>query len=111
MAYFQNCLFSRSNICVCFVFFNGVFAQNNCNFLVEKFFSHVFGILKFLMETDHFAKAIALAWAIAFARWLIFKIISFLAYLGFFVADFAKKDFNVLVEWFFTCFWHFKFNF
>ena len=67
----------------------------------------MFGIFKFLMETDHFAKAIPHAWAIAFARWLIFKIISFLAYLGFFVAGFAKKDCNVLVEWFFTCFWHF----
>ena len=49
----------------------------------ESFFA-CFWHFKFLTQTDHFAKTIALTWAIAFARWPIFKIVSFLEYLAFF---------------------------
>ena len=70
-----------------------------------------------MAKNGHNAKAIAHAkysfWAgayrllaIAFARWAIFKIISFLEYLVFFERFFAQKNSYVLVEWFFACFWH-----
>ena len=62
MADFQKCLNSR-------IFGDG--------------FPHLFGIF-FLTQTEHFAKVIAFVWAIAFAKRLIFKIVSFLEYLGFF---------------------------
>ena len=58
-------------------------------------------------QSDHFAKAIAFAWAVAFERWPIFQIVSFLEYLVFFRAVFAQNKFNVPLEWFFACFWHF----
>ena len=47
------------------------------------------------------------AWAIALSRWPIFKIVSFLEYLVFFERFFAQNNSNVLLEWFFACFWHF----
>ena len=34
--------------------------------------------LIFEPKTDHFAKAVAFAWAIALARWPIFEMVSFL---------------------------------
>ena len=43
-------------------------------------------------QTDHFSKAIAFAWAFAFAGWLIFKIVLFLAYLVFFRAVFCAEQ-------------------
>ena len=49
--------------------------------------SRIFGVF-----SDHFAKAIAFAWAIAFARWPIFKIILFLEYLVFFGAVFCTEQ-------------------
>ena len=55
----------------------------------------------------NFAKAIAFAWAIAFARWPIFKMVSFLKHLVFFGAFFAETNYNVVVESFFSCFLHF----
>ena len=45
-----------------------------------------------MTQTDHFAKAIAFAWAIAFARWPIFKIVSFLEYLMFFQTGFSTQQ-------------------
>ena len=42
--------------------------------------------------TDHFAKAIAFAWAIAFEKWPIFKIVSLLEYLVFFRAVFCTEQ-------------------
>ena len=57
----------------------------------------------------NFAKAIALAWAIAFVRWPIFKMVSFLEYLVFFGAVFSQTKYNVVVESFFSCFLHFNF--
>ena len=62
------------------------FAENNSNALVESFFA-CFLHFKFLTQTDHFAKGIAFAWAIAFARWGIFKRVSFLEYLVFFCTE------------------------
>mgnify|MGYP006964548735 CR=1 FL=1 len=45
-----------------------------------------------MTQTDHFAKDIAFAWPIAFARWLIFKIVLFLEYLVFFRAVFCTEQ-------------------
>ena len=58
----------------------------------------------FVTQSDHFAKVLAFAWAIAFARWPIFKIVSFLEYLVFFRAAFAQNNSNFLVELFFEIF-------
>ena len=43
-------------------------------------FSSSFGIFNFyfLIQTENFAKPITFAWAKAFARWPIFKIVSFI---------------------------------
>ena len=54
-----------------------------------------------------FAKATAFAWAIAFARWPILKMVSFLEYLVFFGAVFSQTNYNVVVESVFSCFLHF----
>ena len=42
--------------------------------------------------TKSFAKVIAFAWAIAFASWPIFKIVSFREYLVFFEAVFCTEE-------------------
>ena len=55
---------------------SGFFAQNNSNVLVEWVFA-CFWPFQFLTQTDHFAKSIA------FARWPIFKLFSFVEYLVF----------------------------
>ena len=60
-------------------FFKQFFAQKNSIGLVEWFFAS-FWHFQLLTQTDHFAKAIANARAIAFTRWLIFKIVSSLEY-------------------------------
>ena len=69
-----------------------------------------------MAKNDHNAKGIASAkysvwegayhrlYAIAFARWAIFKIISFLEYLLFFERFFVQNNCYVLVEWFFCMF-------
>ena len=54
-----------------------------------------------------FGKGMAFAWAIALARWAIFKMVSFLEYLEFFGAAFAQTNYNVVVESYFSCFLHF----
>ena len=64
------------------------FSQNNSNVLLELFFGMFLEFL-FLTQTDHFAKAIAFAWA--FARKQIFKIVSFLEYLVFSRAVFLDR--------------------
>ena len=46
-----------------------------------------------MMADFDFAKARPFGWAIAFARWAIFKIISFFEYLRFFRAVFLKEQF------------------
>ena len=67
-------------------------AQNKSSVLVEWFFAY-FWHFYFLTQTDHFAKAIIpFAWTIAFARWSIFKIVSFLEYLLFFQAVFCTQQ-------------------
>ena len=45
-----------------------------------------------MTQTDHFAKPMALAWAIAFARWPIFKIVSCVEYLVLFGGVFWTKQ-------------------
>ena len=84
-------------------FFQRFFAKNNSNGLVESFFAR-FWPFEFLSQTDHFAKSIA------FGRWPIFKMISFLECLVFFLAVFfPQNNSNVLVESFFARFWPFEF--
>ena len=50
-------------------------------------------LLAFLIfnQTDHFDKTIGFAWALPFARWPIFKIVSFLQYLVFFRVVFSTE--------------------
>ena len=72
MADFQNCLISR----IVGVFWRSFFAENNSNVLVEWFFA-CFWHFEVLTQTDHFTTAIAFAWAIVSAKWLIFKTASF----------------------------------
>ena len=56
----------------------------------------------------NFAKAIAFAWARAFARWQILKMVSFLEYLVFFFEEFfPQTNYDVVVESFSSCFLHF----
>ena len=72
-------------------FFDLFFAQNSFNILAELFFA-CFWHFQFLTLTDHFEKAINFAWAIAFARWPIFKLVLFLEYLVFFRAVFCTEQ-------------------
>ena len=53
-------------------FFEWFFPQNDSNLTVELFFPCFWHFLIFTL-TDHFTRTIAFAWAIAFARWPIFK--------------------------------------
>ena len=45
-----------------------------------------------MTQTVHFAKAIGFAWVIAFGKWPIFKMVSFLEYLLVFVAFFCTEQ-------------------
>ena len=71
--------FHFSNI---WCFFKRFFAKNNSNVFVERFEACFWHFL-FLTQTDHSAKAIAFAWAIAFTRWPIFEIFSFFEHFVF----------------------------
>ena len=86
IADFQNCPISR----IFGVFASSFFAQNNCAVLVERLFA-CFWHFQFLIQTNNFVKAIFLAWAIAFARWPIFTIVSFFEYLMFFFSRFLHR--------------------
>ena len=78
--------FQKAPICQIFgVFMSVFFAKNNSNVLVESFFA-CFWPLHFLTQTDHFAKSIA------FARWPIFKMLSFVEYLVFLLAVFCTEQ-------------------
>ena len=83
-------IFKLSHFSNIWCFFERFFAQNNSNVLVEWFFA-CFLHFKFLTQTDHFAKAIAFACVIGFARWPIFKIVSFLEYLVFISSGFLHR--------------------
>ena len=70
------------------LFFRAVFAQNNLNVFVEKFFA-CFRQFQFLTQTEYFA------WAIAFALWpflTIFKMLSFFKYQPFSLAVFCIEQ-------------------
>ena len=60
-------------------------------FLENGFFACLWHF-SFLTHTDHFAKPIAFAWAIAFARWPILKILSLLEHLVFFGVVFCSEQ-------------------
>ena len=81
MADFKNRLISR----IFGVFCSGFFHRTTLVFLYNRF-AHAFGHFLFLTQTEHLAKAIA------FARWPIFKILSFLEYLGVFAAVFCTEQ-------------------
>ena len=80
MADFQNGVISGIFV----FFFERFFAHNYFNVLVESI-SACFFEFYFLTQIDHFGKAIA------FAKWLIFKMVSFLEYLCFFRAVFCAQ--------------------
>ena len=86
MADFQNRLIYR----IFGVFSSCFLHRTTLNVLLEGVFA-CFLHFYFLNQTDHFAKAIAFAWATAFARWPIFKIVSFLEYLVLSRAVFSKE--------------------
>ena len=87
MADFQNCLISR----IFSVFSSGFLHTTTLMFLHNSIF-HFFKDSKFLTQISHSAKPIPFAWAIGYARWLIFKILSFLEYLVFFRAVFCTEQ-------------------
>ena len=66
------------------MFFERFFAENNSNNLAEPILT-CFRQFKLLAQIKYFAKAID------FARWPIFKIVSFLEYLVFFRAVFCTE--------------------
>jgi len=72
------------------VFFREVFPQNYSNENRESILTY-FREFKILAQNEYFAKAIAHAKAIDFARWPIFNIFSFLEYLVFFQAVFCRQ--------------------
>ena len=86
MADFRNCFISPIFV----AFSSGFLTQKHYNNLVECFFA-CFWHFKFLTQSDHFAKAMDFALAIAFVRWPIFEIVSFLQYLLLFRAVFHTK--------------------
>ena len=79
MADFQHGLISG----IFGVFFNVFFAQNYFNVNTESILTYL-RQFKILAQIEYFAKAIAHAKAIDFARWPIFNMVSFLEYLVFF---------------------------
>ena len=66
-------IFKSSHFWNVLCFYERFFAQNNSNVLGESFFGCFLAILIF--DLNHFAKSIA------FARWPIIKMLSFLEYL------------------------------
>ena len=87
MADFQICLISR----MLGVFFERFSAYNNLNVLVEWLFPFLRDF-QFFTQTSHSAKPIPFASAIRFARWSIFKNLSFLEYLLIFRAVFCTEQ-------------------
>ena len=86
MADFQNCLISR----IFSVFFSGLLHRTVVTFL-GNLFLRVFGIFK--PKVTIFQTLYPLhAWAIAFARWPIFKIVNVFPYLVFFQALFYTEQ-------------------
>ena len=88
MADFQNCLISAI-----FGVFSGIFLHKTTPIFLSNGFSRIFGIFNFGPKVTVLQmKAISFAWAIAFARWPIFKIVSVLKYFVFFRAVFCKEQ-------------------
>ena len=85
MADFKNILISR----IFGVLYSSFFAQNNCAVLVEWFFRM---FLAFSIFDHNWTFWKGFAWAIAFARWPIFKFVLFLEYLVFFRAVFCTEQ-------------------
>ena len=102
MANFQNRFISR----IFDVFSRGFLHRTTLMLLQNVFFARLWHFL-FFNQSEHFAKALAFAWAIAFARWPISKIVSFFEYLVFFECFFPQNNTNVVSVWFFALFLHF----
>ena len=83
-----------SNICC---FFERFFPQNDLNVLIEWFFACSWHF-QFLTQTDNFAKAIAFAWAIAFARSAILKICLISRIFGVFSNGFLHRTTLILLQ-------------
>ena len=81
MADFQNGLISRIFRC----FLERFFAQNNSKSFVEMILTWFLWILIFWPKVKDFA------WAIAFAWWPIFKMVSFFEYFVFFGSGFLRR--------------------
>ena len=101
-AYIQNPLILRLEE----VFLERFFAHNNSH-VVSNLFSPFFWHFLILIQTDHFA------WAIAYASWpilAIFKILSFFEYFGvLWSVFFAQNNSNVIVQSYFAPFCPFYF--
>ena len=87
MADFQNRLISR----ILGVLSSGFFLHRTTVMFLLVGFGMLLASL-ILTQTDHFANAITFLWAIAFGRWPIFKVFSFLEYWVFFRAVFWTKQ-------------------
>ena len=84
------------------VFLERFFAQNNSKCFVEC-------ILTSFLHFYFFTKSQDFPWAIAFAWWLIFKMVSVLEYLVFLKRFFPGNNSKWFVEWILTCFLEFYF--
>ena len=103
MADFQHGLISGI-----FGFFERLFAQNYFNLNTELILTY-FRQFKGLAQIEYFAKAIAHAKLIDFARWPIFNMVSFVEYLVFFFERFFAHNYsNVNKESILTYFRQFK---
>ena len=85
----QDGRFSKSSYVFNVWYFFGRFLAKNIFNKVEQSILTCFRQFKFLAQIEYFGKAIAHAKVIAFPRWPIFKIVSFLEYLVVFRAVFC----------------------
>ena len=83
------------------VFFRAVFSTTQLKCSCRMVFRMFLAFLIFYPNIPFSKDYIAFAWAIAFARWPILKIVSFLNIWCFFECFFAENNSNVLVECFF----------
>ena len=89
--FFEKCpIFKIAEFSNIWWFFKCFSGQKNTSVLVELILA-CFWHFQFRTPTEHFAKSITFAWAIAFERWPILKIVLYLQYLIISQAAFCKK--------------------
>ena len=82
------------------VFFQAVFCTQQLQCSCRMGFGIILAFLIFGSKLTIFPKATAFAWAIAFGRWQIFKIVSFLEFLVFFQAVFCTEQLEItFTQW------------